>query len=338
MGTRSQGDTTTTLKPGNEEFGSRPYGLRLIPLVCAAAAISTTFLPAEFILSTIYNTQDFWTEVGRFRQRLWNDVLAITGTNTVILYGLIPVLISTVAYWSIGMLYILMDLYGKPAALRKYKIQPSTNEPVESKKLIKAMLQVLFNQTVVSIPVALMAGRLFEYRGIPDPRILPPFYVTVLQVIGCVFVEEFGFYYSHRIMHHKSLYKHFHKQHHEWTAPVSVVAIYCHPVEHIVANLCPVVLGVFVFGCHPATTWLWFFLANIFTVNEHSGYHLPFLPSAEAHDFHHFKFNNCYGVLGILDYLHGTDQAFKSVKAGKRHRVLTDFRSARQLYPDADKN
>ena len=32
---------------------------------------------------------------------------------------------------------------------------------------------------------------------------------------------------------------------------------------------------------------------------------------SQAHDFHHLKFNQCYGVLGILDYLHGTDQQFR---------------------------
>ena len=31
----------------------------------------------------------------------------------------------------------------------------------------------------------------------------------------------------------------------------------------------------------------------------------------QAHDFHHLKFNQCYGVLGVLDYLHGTDQQFR---------------------------
>jgi sterol desaturase/sphingolipid hydroxylase (fatty acid hydroxylase superfamily) len=50
------------------------------------------------------------------------------------------------------------------------------------------------------------------------------------------------------------------------------------------------------------------------TLNAHSGYHFPLFPSPEAHDFHHLKFTQCYGVLGILDYLHGTDTLFRSNK------------------------
>ncbi|PIO72857.1 hypothetical protein TELCIR_05189 [Teladorsagia circumcincta] len=28
-------------------------------------------------------------------------------------------------------------------------------------------------------------------------------------------------------------------------------------------------------------------------------------PSPEAHDYHHKVFNECFGVLGILDYIYG---------------------------------
>ena len=60
--------------------------------------------------------------------------------------------------------------------------------------------------------------------------------------------------------------------------------------------------------------YLWNLLAILNTLNAHSGYHFPFFPSPEAHDYHHLKFNQCYGVLGILDYLHGTDIQFRESK------------------------
>ena len=33
--------------------------------------------------------------------------------------------------------------------------------------------------------------------------------------------------------------------HHEWTSPVSLIAIYCHPLEHVLANLMGVYFGTF---------------------------------------------------------------------------------------------
>lgn len=92
-----------------------------------------------------------------------------------------------------------------------------------------------------------------------------------------------------RLFHHPSIYRHIHKIHHEWTAPVGIVSIYAHPLEHLIANVLPVAMGPLVMGSHIATAWMWFAMALLTTVNTHSGYHLPFMPSPEAHDFHHLK-------------------------------------------------
>ena len=44
-------------------------------------------------------------------------------------------------------------------------------------------------------------------------------------------------YFVHRTMHHPLLYKHFHKQHHDFKVPVCVAAEYAGVVEAIFSNM-----------------------------------------------------------------------------------------------------
>ena len=53
---------------------------------------------------------------------------------------------SYVVYWGVGIFYIFMDMTLKPEVFRKYKIQPGTNEPVDTWKLMKVSNLVFFRR------------------------------------------------------------------------------------------------------------------------------------------------------------------------------------------------
>lgn len=94
---------------------------------------------------------------------------------------------------------------------------------------------------------------------------------------------------------------------------------YAHPIEFIISNLGSVGAGPVVFRSHLLTTWIWVVIAILGTISHHSGYKLPGplgtgLSDPGFHDFHHAQFNNNYGLLGILDRLHGTDKAWQAKK------------------------
>ena len=91
----------------------------------------------------------------------------------------------------------------RPKFLRRYKIQPNTNEPVDSEKLLKVIAQVVFNQIFVGIPFTILSYNALRYRGPIEIREIPSATKMLFDISICILVEELGFYYSHRFLHSK---------------------------------------------------------------------------------------------------------------------------------------
>lgn len=140
-----------------------------------------------------------------------------------------------------------------------------------------------------------------------DWRALPSTDILARDVIIWLLVEEVCFFYVHKWLHdNKKMYAAVHKIHHTWTAPISLVAIYCHPFEHLASNLTPVLLGPILCGSHAAALAIFLAVGTIHTLIVHSGYW--FCDDNGMHDEHHAKFNVNFGVMGLMDSFYGTYQ------------------------------
>jgi fatty acid hydroxylase domain-containing protein 2 len=120
-----------------------------------------------------------------------------------------------------------MDLTNKPDFFRKYKIQPEAHVPLDKKRFLKASIRCVVNQ-FVGILFGIVLHHLSKGSSLIKLRDTTSFPRLIFDLLGVINFYEIGFYYSHRMLHHRWFYKHVHKIHHEWTAPVSTMTFYCH--------------------------------------------------------------------------------------------------------------
>lgn len=151
------------------------------------------------------------------------------------------------------------------------------------------MLTVLFNHTIMGMSCYIVMFQILKFWGLPNIRELPPLSTLLRDIFVAVIFEEIGFYYSHLTLHHKYLYKTVHKKHHEWSAPVALATYHCHPLEHILSNFLPPHLGMILMGSHFVTFLIVMVGVLVGSLTLHSGFHFPYFPSSQAHDYHHLK-------------------------------------------------
>ena len=148
---------------------------------------------------------------------------------------------------------------------------------------------------------------------------------TPLMLAGTImffmFVEDFCFYWTHRMLHHRAIYPYIHKMHHTYSTTVGIAAEYAHPVEFVFGNMLPTAAGPALLGpnVHLYTVLAWYVIRFGETLDGHCGYEfswspfrlIPFSGSAEYHDFHHSANVGNYGsFFSIWDSVFGTNKAF----------------------------
>ena len=138
------------------------------------------------------------------------------------------------------------------------------------------------------------------------------------------------FYWTHRIMHHKSLFHIMHLVHHKSTNPSPWAAYAFHPLESIV-EVGIFVVFLFTIPIHKSHIAIFFLLSILYNIYGHLGWELypkgfnknfigKWVNTSVNHNQHHKYFKGNYGLYFLFwDRIMGTirtdyDEAFEEVK------------------------
>eukprot|EP01117_Protostelium_nocturnum_P000302 TRINITY_DN10369_c0_g1_i2.p1 TRINITY_DN10369_c0_g1~~TRINITY_DN10369_c0_g1_i2.p1 ORF type:complete len:269 (-),score=62.09 TRINITY_DN10369_c0_g1_i2:88-894(-) len=203
-----------------------------------------------------------------------------------------------------------------------YKIQPS--KAPDSKLVKRTLIDIALNHFVARPIIAYYLYPVFKHFGMPSIHSpLPSLFTVVSSIIAFMLFVDTTFYWSHRLLHHRLIYKYIHKQHHEYKTSIGIAAEYANPIETIISNTFPTIGCCMFMGSHLGLALFWFALREWETLEAHSGYYfpysfwhlLPFQSGSERHDYHHSANVGNFGAFFTFwDWICGTDKSYNAYK------------------------
>lgn len=245
----------------------------------------------------------------------WKSLLLQYPPSIIEFFG--TLIIQLAFFWVTSAIYTSLPFIF-PAFSARHKLQKQEKQPTlpELWDCFKTVSRNQVFSTLIHIALLTLHLRLGKQPAYRFDPALPGPQEILRDIAFAIFVREIVFYYIHRLFHHPSLYPKIHKPHHRFTAPVALAAQYATLTEHLLANVFPIVLPPMIIRSHIVTFWIFLAIELAETTAVHSGF--DFLgKSARAHDSHHEKFMVHFGTVGLLDWIHGTDEAGRAKAKAK---------------------
>ncbi len=183
----------------------------------------------------------------------------------------------------------------------------------------KAWREVLIGHVALLLGLAVLAVPAWRAMGGQVHAPMPSWWVVAAHVLACMVIQDTLFYWSHRALHTKRLFRAIHRKHHDFRYVRGMAAEYAHPVESL-SNFIALMTGPIVLAVHPVTFVLWLGIRVAESVEAHSGY--AFTALASRHAYHHlYAARGCLGsFFGLWDRLMGTDAHWRQWRREQTHR------------------
>lgn len=145
----------------------------------------------------------------------------------------------------------------------------------------------------------------------------PPLWIFALQLVAFILIQDTIFYWSHRLLHTRWLFRRVHYRHHRFRVVRGESAEFAHPLEALF-NFVALFAGPVALGSPFPVFAVWMVVRIAETVEAHSGY--VFTEVSRRHAFHHLHAQRgCYGsFVSLWDFAMGTDRAFREWRAAKQ--------------------
>ncbi|MGO4293966.1 sterol desaturase family protein [Chitinophaga sp. RAB17] len=223
---------------------------------------------------------------------------------------------SALRYFALaGIPFVLFYLL-MPTKLNRFKIQQKLASKKDFLREIWYSMQSTLVFTIITIVLLFTPLRQYTmiYSQLSD---FPLWYIGVSVVLSLI-VHDTYFYWMHRIMHHKKLFKLTHVVHHESTNPSPWTSYSFHFAEAIIEGGVLVVIACLM-PLHPLSILLFTISGFVINVYGHLGYEImprwfrhswafEVFNTSVHHNLHHKKFRGNYGLyFRVWDRTMGTE-------------------------------
>ena len=160
-----------------------------------------------------------------------------------IFFVLVSVFLLEITFWSLSFFYMIVVGQWDAFGLKKYAIPQI--QPYPSSKMVKdCLIDIVIGHTFIrplllfiSFPII---NRYLSFSS--ELSDLPSALTLVWQFLVCMQIDDFLFYWIHRLFHVGWLYKHIHKKHHNFKHTIPIAVEWAHPLEELLANTFPTVV------------------------------------------------------------------------------------------------